>query len=210
MSDLLNPANLIVLAVIAIGMFFGLRRIAASTRGKSCCSDGASGRKAKKVVVSDTDVSHYSYSDELLIGGMSCDGCAQNVANALNALDGIWATVTYVDHTARVRSKQPIDRGVLETAVKDAGYYVMKLWRCPSMKSCPCSWKPWKHSNICAKNNLQMRQKWSLVTVCAEFATNRASTDPSKKLQVYSYILIIAVLRLQLTWTEMKNAKTGL
>ena len=127
MSDLLNPANLIVLAVIALGMFFGLRRIAASTRGKSCCSDGASGRKAKKVVVSDTDVSHYSYSDELLIGGMSCDGCAQNVANALNALDGIWATVTYVDHAARVRSKQPIDRGVLETAVKDAGYYVMKL-----------------------------------------------------------------------------------
>lgn len=127
MSDLLNPANLIVLAVIAVGMFFGLRRIAASTHGKSCCSDGASGKKAKKVVVVDTDVSHYPYSDELLIGGMSCDGCAQNVANALNALDGVWATVTYADHTARVRSKQPVDRGVLETAVKDAGYYVMTL-----------------------------------------------------------------------------------
>ena len=108
-------------------MFFGLRRIAASTHGKSCCSDGASGKKAKKVVVVDTDASHYPYSDELLIGGMSCDGCAQNVANALNALDGVWATVTYADHTARVRSKQPVDRGVLETAVKDAGYYVMTL-----------------------------------------------------------------------------------
>ena len=89
MSDLLNPANLIVLAVIAVGMFFGLRRIAASTHGKSCCSDGASGKKAKKVVVVDTDASHYPYSDELLIGGMSCEGCAQNVANALNALDGV-------------------------------------------------------------------------------------------------------------------------
>ena len=33
MSDLLNPANLIVLTVIAVGMFFGLRRIAASTHG---------------------------------------------------------------------------------------------------------------------------------------------------------------------------------
>ena len=58
---------------------------------------------------------------------MSCDGCAQNVANALNALDGVWATVTYADHTARVRAKQPIDCGVLEAAVRDAGYYVMKL-----------------------------------------------------------------------------------
>ena len=92
MSDLLNSANLIVLAVIAVGMFFGLRRIAASTHGKSCCSDGASGKKAKKVVVVDTDASHYPYSDELLIGGMSCDGCAQNVANALNALDGVWSS----------------------------------------------------------------------------------------------------------------------
>lgn len=116
-----------MLAVIAVGMFFGLRRIAASTHGKSCCSDGACGKKAKKVVVTDTDASHYPYSDELLIGGMSRDGCAQNVANALNALDGVWATVTYADHTARVRSKQPVDRDVLETAVKDAGYYVMTL-----------------------------------------------------------------------------------
>ena len=127
MEYLLNPANIIVLGVIAIGMFFGLRRIVASTHGKSCCSDGASCKKAKRTVVTDTDESHYPYREELLIGGMSCDGCTQNVANALNALDGVWATVTYVDHTARVRAKQPIDRGVLEAAVKGAGYYVMKL-----------------------------------------------------------------------------------
>lgn len=89
MDDLISPANIIVLAVIALGMFFGVRRIAVSTRGKSCCSDGASCKKAKKVVVADADESHYPYHDELLIGGMSCDGCAQNVVNALNALDGV-------------------------------------------------------------------------------------------------------------------------
>ena len=127
MDAVLNPANLIVLAVIALGMFFGLRRIAASTHGKSCCSDGASGKKGKKVVVVDTDPSHYPYSDELIIGGMSCDGCARNVENALNALNGVWATVTFADHTARVRSTHPIDREALEAAVRDAGYYVMKL-----------------------------------------------------------------------------------
>ena len=127
MDDLLSPANIVVLAVIAIGLYFGFRRIAASTRGKSCCSDGASAKKIKKVAVADTDESHYPYCDELLIGGMSCDGCAQNVENALNALNGVWATVTFADHTARVRSKHPIGREALEAAVKDAGYYVMKL-----------------------------------------------------------------------------------
>ena len=127
MGDLLNPANIIVLAIIVVGLFFGFRRIAASTRGKSCCSDGAIGKKAKKIVVSDTDESHYPYTDELLIGGMSCDGCAENVQNALNAQTGIWATVTYNDHTAKIRSKNPIDKDALEKAVKDAGYYVMRL-----------------------------------------------------------------------------------
>ena len=78
-------------------------------------------------MVADTDPSHYPYSDELFIGGMSCDGCARNVTNALNALDGVWATVTYADHTARVRSKRPVDRDTLETAVRGAGYFVMKM-----------------------------------------------------------------------------------
>ncbi len=127
MSDLLNPANLIVLAVIAVGMFFGLRRIAASTRGKSCCSDGVSGKKAKKVVVADTDPSHYPSPASLLSGGMSWHGGAHNLAKSLNPRDDVWATVTYADHTARVRSKQPIDRGALVAAVRDAGYYVMTL-----------------------------------------------------------------------------------
>lgn len=126
MGDLLTPANIIVIAVIAIGLFFGFRRIAASTRGKSCCSDGAA-KKVRKVTVADTDESHYPYKGELMIGGMSCEGCAQNVQNALNALDGIWATVTYSDRTAKVRSKNPIDCNQLESAVHDAGYYVMRL-----------------------------------------------------------------------------------
>ena len=44
-----------------------------------------------------------------------------NRPDALNALNGVWATVTYADHTARVRSKRPIDREALETAVRGAG-----------------------------------------------------------------------------------------
>ena len=81
MSDLLNPANLIVLTVIAVGMFFGLRRIAASTHGRVAAAMVRAARRPK-VVVADTDESHYPYREELLIGGMSCDGCARNVTNA--------------------------------------------------------------------------------------------------------------------------------
>ena len=151
-------------------------RNSASTHGKSCCSDGAVGKKAKRAVVTDADESHYPYSDELLIGGMSCDGCAQNVANALNALDGVWATVTYADHAARVRSKRPIDREALGRGLfryETVGAALSNGYRPP------VHWG-YRHPKICAKINQQMRQKWSLVTVCAEFATNRAPITPSK------------------------------
>lgn len=49
MSDLLNPANLIVLAVIAVGMFLDCV-VLPLRHGKSCCSDGASGKKAKRLL----------------------------------------------------------------------------------------------------------------------------------------------------------------
>ena len=127
MSGFLTPANIIVVIVVAVGLVFGFKRIAGMSRGKSCCSDGESKKRIKKIEVEDTDPSHYAFEAELLIGGMSCDGCAQNVANALNALPGVWATVDFPSHTAHVRSKEEIDRDAFETAVKDAGYYVMKL-----------------------------------------------------------------------------------
>lgn len=127
MKSIFTPANIVVALVVAVCLYFGFKRIAGMSHGKSCCSDGDTRKKVKRVEVADTDPSHYPYSDELLIGGMSCEGCVRNVANALNAVEGTWATVTLDDHTALVRSKAPVDRVALEAAVKDAGYYVMKL-----------------------------------------------------------------------------------
>ena len=121
-------ATIVVVIIVAVGLFFGIRAIVQSTKGKSCCSDGEAGKKkVKKVKVTDTDEAHYPYEEELLIGGMSCEGCAQNVANALNGVEGTWAEVDLAEHTARIRSKNPINNDAYEAAVRDAGYYVMKL-----------------------------------------------------------------------------------
>lgn len=128
MSDLFTPANVIVLVIVAIGLVLGIKRIVdGAVRGKSCCSDGASKGKAKKVVVSDTDPANYPYSTDLLIGGMSCENCAHNVENALNGVADTWATVDLGEKTAHVRSKTQIDVDALDAAVRDAGYYVMRL-----------------------------------------------------------------------------------
>ena len=127
MDSLLTPANIVVLLIVAVGLVLGFRRIAGMSRGKSCCSDGDTSKKTKRVVVADADPAHYPYCEELLIGGMSCDGCAENVTNALNGMGDTLATVDLATKAARVLTKQPLDHAAAEAAVKAAGYYVMKL-----------------------------------------------------------------------------------
>ncbi len=82
--------------------------------------------RVKRAIVADIDVSHYPYQANFLIGGMSCEGCAQNVANALNAVEGTWATVDLGSRIATVRSKTPIDQGALSDAVRKAGYKILQ------------------------------------------------------------------------------------
>ena len=119
-------STIVVVIIIAMGLFFGLSRIAASFSGKSCCSDGQKRVRVKKAVVTDTDASHYPYQANFLIGGMSCEGCAQNVANALNAVEGTWATVDLGSRIATVRSKTPLDQKVLADSVHEAGYEILQ------------------------------------------------------------------------------------
>ena len=127
MDSMVTPSNIIVLSIVVVGLFFGIRRIVRGvTSGQSCCSDGASAHKVKRVKVSDTDAANYPYAVDLPIGGMSCQGCADNVANALNGVAGTWARVDLASKTAHVLSKHPVDEPAYEAAVKAAGYYVMK------------------------------------------------------------------------------------
>lgn len=121
----MSVSTVVVVIIIAVGFFLGLSRIVASFSGKSCCSDGRSAR-VKRAIVADIDVSHYPYQANFLIGGMSCEGCAQNVANALNAVEGTWATVDLGSRIATVRSKTPIDQGALSDAVRKAGYKILQ------------------------------------------------------------------------------------
>ena len=58
----------------------------------------------------------------LNVSGMKCGHCVQNVSNALNALDGVTATVSLEDGTAKVETTKAIDNNTLIKAVETAGY----------------------------------------------------------------------------------------
>jgi Cu+-exporting ATPase len=56
------------------------------------------------------------------VNGMSCGHCSAHVEKALNAIEGVKATVDLAKATAEIELSQDIREEVLRNAVKDAGY----------------------------------------------------------------------------------------
>ncbi len=131
MSDMgINAQTIIVLAVIAVLFVFALKHAVNVFGGKtSSCHGGggtARGKRIKAVTVEDTDESHYPYRTELTVGGMTCDHCRQTVEHSINAIPGVWARIDLDSRKAVVLSKNPIEQNAVESAVEDAGYYVIR------------------------------------------------------------------------------------
>ena len=121
----MNIVNIIlVLIVVAIVVFGSISYIKKLKKGGDCCPEHE--EDTKSVKVKDRDKSHYPYEAKLAIDGMSCNNCVRNVENALNALDGTWASVSLEDNMATVLLKNPPDIEKLSKAVADAGYMVLK------------------------------------------------------------------------------------
>ena len=112
----------VILAVICIFSVKKYRKKLTS----GCCGAGGEGT-IKKRRVSDRNKAHYPYTKILKIDGMSCGNCANRVENALNALDGVWASVDLGSQEALVRMKQPTDPELLKNAVRKQGYTVIRI-----------------------------------------------------------------------------------
>lgn len=121
----MNTVSIIITIIIAAIAVFGLvNYIKKLKKGGDCCPEHEEATKSVKV--KDRDKSHYPYEAKLAIDGMSCNNCVRNVENALNALDGTWASVSLEDNMATVLLKNPPDIEKLSKAVADAGYMVLK------------------------------------------------------------------------------------
>ena len=63
----------------------------------------------------------------MYIQGMSCAHCSNHVAQALNAIDGVTATVDHAAGTAVLTLEKPVSDSVLTSAVESAGYQVQRI-----------------------------------------------------------------------------------
>lgn len=121
----MNTVSIIITIIIAAIAVFGLvNYIKKLKKGGDCCPEHEEATKSVKV--KDRDKSHYPYEAKLAIDGMSCGNCVRNVENALNSLEGTWASVSLEDNQATVLLKSQPDIEKLSKAVSDAGYCVLK------------------------------------------------------------------------------------
>ena len=112
----------IIAAAVAWAVFHTVRK---SRGGGGCC--GEHEETVKRAPVKDRNKSHYPYTAELTVEGMTCENCARRVENALNALDGVWAKVDIGSHRATARLKKPPEEEPLAQAIRDAGYVLTSV-----------------------------------------------------------------------------------
>ena len=118
-------ATAVICIILVIAVIAGVKSYMKKLRS-GCC--GASSEPSViKVKVKDKDPSHYPYEKILKIDGMTCGNCANRVENALNHLDGVYASVDLMKEEAVVRMKEKLEDQTLKKAVAAAGYTVYKV-----------------------------------------------------------------------------------
>lgn len=121
----MNPANLVIILIIAAGVFLAIRPTIKHMKGEgSCCGGGSlDGGKRKKKKLTEP-----KWGEKVLyVEGMHCENCKMRVEDAINQIDGAAAVVHLKEKKAVVSMSLEIEDEQLTKAVADAGYRVVKI-----------------------------------------------------------------------------------
>ena len=109
--------NVIIVIILAIAVFFGLKETIKHFKGEGACCGGA-GSKPKKKKLKGKVICTYTF----YIEGMHCANCANAVTRAINDIDGAVAKVSLNKKTAKVFCDREIDVLAVEEAIRKRGY----------------------------------------------------------------------------------------
>ena len=112
--------TVVLIVIIALAVYSTILRI---RYGSSCC--GERDPAEKKVKVADTNIHNYPYTYTLQIDGMHCANCARRIENALNRLEGRWATADVGKKEVLLRSKSEESESELGSIIASAGYTML-------------------------------------------------------------------------------------
>lgn len=110
--------GVLLLAILFLAIRSTIRTIRFGCCGSADCNDISEKKQAN-------DHKHYHYKKVLEIEGMTCGHCIRRVQNRLNALDGVYATVTLGKATVLMERK--LSDCTLREAISGSGYIVSKI-----------------------------------------------------------------------------------
>lgn len=124
--------TIIIIIILLAIVTFAVKSIIHRIRyGSACC--GERDAPEKKIRPADKNKSHYPYKYTLSVDGMHCSNCTRHVENALNSIDGFWASASLEKKTVTVLSKTEVDAADFENEIREAGYTVLSVTK---EKSC--------------------------------------------------------------------------
>lgn len=115
----MKPGVIIIIAVIAVGMFFAIRKSLRTVKG-GCCGGGGGDLKPMKKELDGEIVE----KKLMHIEGMHCKNCEYRVQRALDRLDGVSSEVNFRRNQAVVKMDREVPDVKLSSAVENQGYHV--------------------------------------------------------------------------------------
>lgn len=117
----LDMSNYIIVAILAVLLYFGLRSSAKHFRGEGGCCGGGTYKARKKKL--NTIISKKTFAVE----GMSCQHCVNRVMEAVNSIDGASALVKLKKGIVIVSLEHPVSNEIIKDAIEKAGYKVTDI-----------------------------------------------------------------------------------
>ena len=118
--------TVIVIIFLLLIMAFAVKSIIHRIRhGSACC--GERDAPEKKIKPKDKNKANYPYKYILSVEGMHCSNCTRHVENALNSIEGLWATASLENKSVTVLSKMEVEASDFEDEIRQAGYTVLSV-----------------------------------------------------------------------------------
>ena len=115
----------VILALVAVLMFFAVRGAIKHFKGDSpCCGGGGS----SLAPAAEKRLENHAIGRKTVkISGMHCDHCVRSVTEAINKIDGASAKVSLKNETAVVSYDRPVTDESIRQAVEEAGFTVVSI-----------------------------------------------------------------------------------
>lgn len=115
----MNPVTVILVLALVLVCIAGVKSYL--KRLRSGCCGGGDGPE-KRVKAADRDPSHYPYSADVQVEGMTCANCVRRVENAFHRQTGLLARADLEAGCVHVFMKEQRDDDTLRALVSQAGY----------------------------------------------------------------------------------------